>query len=84
MWDMLVAAGGDLRAPRRTDLVYDFLPVAWRTLQHYGVEVNGLRYGMTGHSDVSPWQGLIILSVLSIVLGLALMRLLSTGYKLRA
>ena len=48
MWDMLVAAGGDLRAPRRTDLVYDFLPVAWRTLQHYGVEVNGLRYDGRG------------------------------------
>lgn len=48
MWDMLVAAGGNLRAPRRTDLVYDFLPVAWRTLQHYGVEVNGLRYDGRG------------------------------------
>jgi transposase InsO family protein len=44
MWDMLVASGGSLRAPRRADLMYDFLPVAWRTLQHYGVEVNGLRY----------------------------------------
>ena len=28
----------------RADLVYDFLPVAWRTIQHYGVELHGLRY----------------------------------------
>ena len=28
-----------LRVPARADLVYDFLPVAWRTIQHYGVEV---------------------------------------------
>ena len=48
MWDMLVASGGSLRVPRRTDLVYDFLPVAWRTVQHYGVEVNGLRYDGAG------------------------------------
>ena len=48
MWDMLVASGGSLRVPRRTELVYDFLPVAWRTIQHYGVEVNGLRYDGAG------------------------------------
>ena len=48
MWDMLVATGGALHAPRRADLVYDFLPIAWRTLQHYGVEVNGLRYDGPG------------------------------------
>jgi hypothetical protein len=30
--------------PTRADLVYDLLPVAWRTVQHYGIEVNGLRY----------------------------------------
>lgn len=48
MWDMLVASGGSLRVPRRTDLVYDFLRVAWRTIQHYGVEVNGLRYDGVG------------------------------------
>ena len=30
--------------PARADLVYDFLPVAWRTIQHYGVDLHGLRY----------------------------------------
>jgi len=44
MFEHGVARAGRLRVPARKDLVYDFLPVAWRTIQHYGVEVNGLRY----------------------------------------
>jgi transposase InsO family protein len=44
MFDKGVATAGRLRVPLRPDLVYDFLPVAWRTIQHYGVEVNRLRY----------------------------------------
>lgn len=36
----ITQTGGALRVPARPDLVYDFLPVAWRTIQHYGVEVN--------------------------------------------
>ncbi|CAB4857047.1 MAG: DDE-type integrase/transposase/recombinase [Actinobacteria bacterium] len=48
MWDVLVASGGSLVGPRRPELVYDFLPVAWRTVQHYGVEVNRLRYDGEG------------------------------------
>ena len=44
MFEHGVARAGWLRVPARKDLVYDFLPVAWRTVQHYGVEVNGLRY----------------------------------------
>ncbi len=39
-----IARAGRLRIPARSDLVYDFLPVVWRTIQHYGVEVHGLRY----------------------------------------
>ncbi|GAB3767443.1 Mu transposase C-terminal domain-containing protein [Microlunatus parietis] len=35
---------GRLRVPASPDLVFDFLPVAWRTIQHYGIELNGLRY----------------------------------------
>jgi len=30
--------------PGAPGLVFDFLPVAWSTIQHYGVEVGGLRY----------------------------------------
>jgi transposase InsO family protein len=47
-WDMTAARTGNLLIPARPDLVYDFLPVAWRTIQHYGVEVNGLRYDGVG------------------------------------
>ena len=39
-----VARAGRMLVPARADLVYDFLPVAWRTIQHYGVELHGLRY----------------------------------------
>lgn len=44
MYEAGVAKAGFLRIPSSPDLVYDFLEVAPRTIQHYGVEVNGLRY----------------------------------------
>jgi transposase InsO family protein len=61
MFDQGVARAGRLRIPARADLVYDFLPVAWRTIQHYGVEVNSLRYNaeaLTPHRNrTSPYTG---------------------------
>ena len=39
-----VAKAGVLRLPVDPELVFEFLEVAWRTVQHYGVEVGGLRY----------------------------------------
>jgi hypothetical protein len=39
-----IARAGLLRIPVTPDLAYDFLPVKWRTIQHYGVEIDGLRY----------------------------------------
>lgn len=44
MFDEGVAKAGGLRIPAHPGLVLDFLPTAWRTIQHYGVELNGLRY----------------------------------------
>ena len=44
MFEQGLVRAGRLRVPARADLVFDLLPVAWRTIQHYGVEVNGLRY----------------------------------------
>jgi transposase InsO family protein len=44
MYEVGVAKSGLLRIPRSPGLVYDFLQVEPRTVQHYGVEVNGLRY----------------------------------------
>ncbi len=56
-----VAQAGYLQAPARPDLAFDFLEVKWRTIQHYGVEVNGLRYdgrGLNGYRNTtSPYTG---------------------------
>lgn len=39
-----VARAGRMLVPARADIAYDFLPVEWRTVQHYGVELYGQRY----------------------------------------
>jgi len=39
-----IARAGYLQVPARADLVLDFLATEWRTIQHYGVEIGGLRY----------------------------------------
>lgn len=61
MFEAGVARAGRLRVPARADLAYDFLPVEWRTIQHYGVELRGLRYdgpGITPYRDRrSPYVG---------------------------
>lgn len=61
MFEAGVARAGRLRVPARADLAYDFLPVGWRTIQHYGVELRGLRYdgrGLTAYRDRrSPYTG---------------------------
>jgi len=43
-FEMGVARAGRLLVPARPDLAYDFLPVEWRTIQHYGVQLHDLRY----------------------------------------
>jgi hypothetical protein len=56
-----VAAAGYLRVPRSPDIVYDFLEVVPRTIQHYGVEAYGLIYNgeaLKGHIyEESPYGG---------------------------
>ena len=56
-----VAAAGRIRLPARQDLIYDFLEVEWRTIQHYGVEIDGRRYDGPGLNDYrgvrSPYGG---------------------------
>lgn len=44
MFEAGIARAGRLRIPSHPGLVFDFLPTAWRTIQHYGVELHGLRY----------------------------------------
>ncbi len=55
------ARAGFLQVPARADLVFDFLKVEWRTIQHYGVEIGGLRYdgsALNGYrNQASPYGG---------------------------
>ncbi|HEX9354500.1 MAG TPA: hypothetical protein VF933_11880 [Streptosporangiaceae bacterium] len=57
-----VAKAGLLRIPASPELAYDFLQTEYRTIQHYGVEVNGLRYDgavMNGYRNTtSPYGGI--------------------------
>jgi len=39
-----IARAGYLQVPARADLAFGFLKAEWRTIQHYGVEIGGLRY----------------------------------------
>jgi putative transposase len=61
MFEIGQARAGVLRIPATPELAYDFLPVAARTIQHYGVEVDGLRYngpGLEGYRNTtSPYGG---------------------------
>lgn len=54
MFELAQARCGVLRIPDRADLVYDFLAVEWRTIQHYGVEAFGLRYD---GAALNPYRG---------------------------
>jgi putative transposase len=61
MFEAGIARAGALRIPATPELAYDFLPVAARTIQHYGVEINGLRYNGPGldayRNTTSPYGG---------------------------
>ena len=56
-----IARAGYLQVPARADLAFDFLKVEWRTIQHYGVEIGGLRYdgpALNPYRDrTSPYAG---------------------------
>lgn len=41
MFEIGLAKSGGLLLPRSGDLAFSFLDVAWRTVQHYGVEIDG-------------------------------------------
>ena len=62
------------------------LPPLWRTLSHFNpvfYMIDGFRYGFFGQADVSPWHSLAVVGSCFIILSLAVMRLISSGYKLR-
>ena len=56
-----IARAGRIEIPRDPDLRLEFLPLKWRTIKHYGVEIGGLRYNgpaVARYRDrTSPYQG---------------------------
>ena len=56
-----VQRSGFVQIPTRPDLCFDFLPVEWRQIHHYGIELAGLRYNspaLDGYRQVtSPYGG---------------------------
>lgn len=62
------------------------LPAPWDTISRFNpilYMVNGIRYGMTGISDVPVWQGYLVVIVLDIAFAAVAWRLLSTGKTIR-
>ena len=61
MYEIGVAKAGLLRIPASPQLAYEFLQVRPRSIQHYGVEIDGLRYngrGLNGYYNTkSPYGG---------------------------
>ncbi|MEU0687024.1 helix-turn-helix domain-containing protein [Streptomyces uncialis] len=62
MFEHGMARAGYIQVPRDRDLAFEFLPTKWRTIQHYGVEIDGRRYrgpGLPPPGSKSPytWRG---------------------------
>lgn len=56
MFEHGLARAGYIEVPRDPDLAYEFLHVTMRTVQHYGVEIDGRRYngkGLDGLRDMA-------------------------------
>jgi ABC-2 type transport system permease protein len=63
------------------------LPAFWQTVSHlnpFFYMIDGFRRGFFGQSDVSPWLSLGIVAVSFAAVSAITLRLLATGYKLRA
>ncbi len=62
------------------------LPPFWLAVSHlnpFFYMIDGFRYGFFGQSDTNPWTSLAIVSAFLVVLSLAAIRLLRSGYRLR-
>ncbi|WP_234821111.1 leucine zipper domain-containing protein [Mycobacteroides abscessus] len=53
MWDVLVELTGRIDVPQRPDLIYQFLPVRWLTIDHNGVNHQGLIFNS---DDLDPYR----------------------------
>lgn len=62
------------------------LPTIWQTISKFNplfYMIDGFRYGFFGQSDISPYTSSIVIGVFCIILTIAMLWLLKTGYKLR-
>lgn len=62
------------------------LPPFWQGVSHWNpifYTIDGFRYGFFGVSDSSPWLSLAVVAGTFLVLTLAAIKLLDSGYKLR-
>ncbi|WP_406495738.1 transposase [Streptomyces sp. NBC_00846] len=60
MFEHGMARAGYIEAPRDRDLGFEFLQTKWRTIQHYGVEIDRRRYSGEGLPEAgirSPYDG---------------------------
>lgn len=60
MFEHGMARAGCIEVPRDPDLAFEFLATKWRTVQHYGVEIDRRRYrgpGLPAPGMRSPYDG---------------------------
>ena len=60
MFEHGMARAGYIEVPRDPDLAFEFLATKWRTVQHYGVEIDRRRYrgpGLPAPGIRSPFEG---------------------------
>jgi ABC-2 type transport system permease protein len=65
----------------------DRFPPVLRSVTHmnpFFYMIDGFRYGFIGHAEASLWSGLGVLAGLNLVLWIATLRMLVTGYKLKS
>jgi ABC-2 type transport system permease protein len=65
----------------------DSLPRLWQVVSHlnpFFFMVDGFRYGFFGVADTSPWISFAVVGTSFVVTAAVALRLLKTGYKLRA
>jgi len=63
------------------------LPEPWSAITRLNpilYMVEGLRYGLLGQANASPWLGLLLTAALTVLSGFVVWVMLARGYKLRA
>jgi len=63
------------------------LPDFWQKVSHFNpffYMIDGFRHGFFGKGDIDPWFSLIIVTLTLIVLAAITLKMLKSGYKLRA